>query len=195
MVSVRPIPPSWLAALRPGGRLVVTIAGTSLLLTASKTDDGGAMGRIEFERCGFMTTRSADDYPANANGLIEAVRDAVGDQVSQSRDPIPHLAESWDLKSMFALAAPDVDIREEQDNGRRTMTLTHPDGSWARATAVGTDTPEVHQGGPRRLWGILDEIRDRWNVDGYVPVYGCPATVDPDGTIHLRRPGWTTVVR
>ena len=43
-VAVRPVPASWLAALRPGGRLVTTIAGTGLILTADKTDDGGAHG-------------------------------------------------------------------------------------------------------------------------------------------------------
>ncbi|MEV5961477.1 methyltransferase domain-containing protein [Kribbella sp. NPDC051952] len=35
-VSVRPIPPAWLEALRPGGRLVTTIIGTSLLIAAEK---------------------------------------------------------------------------------------------------------------------------------------------------------------
>jgi protein-L-isoaspartate O-methyltransferase len=51
-VAVRPVPASWLAALRPGGRLVTTIAGTGLILTADKTDDGGALGRIEWDRAG-----------------------------------------------------------------------------------------------------------------------------------------------
>ncbi len=46
-VAVRPIPASWLGALRPGGRLVTTITGTALIITADKTDDGGAIGRIE----------------------------------------------------------------------------------------------------------------------------------------------------
>jgi protein-L-isoaspartate O-methyltransferase len=33
-VSVRPVPRSWLAALRPGGQIVTTIAQTSLLVSA-----------------------------------------------------------------------------------------------------------------------------------------------------------------
>ncbi|MGW6738105.1 protein-L-isoaspartate O-methyltransferase family protein [Streptomyces sp. NPDC055013] len=49
-VSVRPVPASWLSALEPGGRLVTTIAGTGLILTADKTKDGGATGRIEWDR-------------------------------------------------------------------------------------------------------------------------------------------------
>jgi hypothetical protein len=62
-VAVRPIPVSWLTALRPGGRLVTTITGTALILTADKTDDGGAIGRIEWNRAGFMSTRTGPDYP------------------------------------------------------------------------------------------------------------------------------------
>jgi hypothetical protein len=53
----------WLAALRPGGRLVTTISGTALILTADKTDDGGVTGRIEWDRAGFMHTRTGADYP------------------------------------------------------------------------------------------------------------------------------------
>ncbi|MFH8555056.1 methyltransferase domain-containing protein [Streptomyces celluloflavus] len=41
-VSVRPVPASWLRALRPGGRLVTTIAHTALLITAEMGPDGVA---------------------------------------------------------------------------------------------------------------------------------------------------------
>src|SRR5260370_14846210 len=43
-VAVRPVPASWLAALRPGGRLVTTTAGTCLIVTPDKTPDAGAAG-------------------------------------------------------------------------------------------------------------------------------------------------------
>jgi protein-L-isoaspartate O-methyltransferase len=46
MMSVAPIPASWLAALRPGGRLVTVLASTGLIVTADKTP-GGAAGRTE----------------------------------------------------------------------------------------------------------------------------------------------------
>lgn len=36
MMSVPAVPPGWLAALRPGGRLVTTIQGTWMILTATK---------------------------------------------------------------------------------------------------------------------------------------------------------------
>jgi protein-L-isoaspartate O-methyltransferase len=58
MTSVAPIPASWLAALRPGGRLVTTLTRTGLIVTATKTPDGGAAGRTEWERAGFMHART-----------------------------------------------------------------------------------------------------------------------------------------
>ena len=64
MTSVAPVPASWLAALRPGGRLVTVLAGTGLLVTADKTPDGGAAGRTEWYRAGFMAARSGPDYPS-----------------------------------------------------------------------------------------------------------------------------------
>ena len=67
-VAVRPVPASWLTALRPGGRLVTTIARTGLILTADKTDDGGAMGRIEWDRAGFMVEPARAWISATALG-------------------------------------------------------------------------------------------------------------------------------
>lgn len=61
MVSVKPVPANWLAALRPGGRLVTVLAGTTLLLTATKAADGGTRGRVERDRAGFMAIRSVPD--------------------------------------------------------------------------------------------------------------------------------------
>ena len=58
------------------------------------------------------------------------------------------------------------------------------------ATGAGDDPPTVHQGGPRRLWDILDGIRLDWLRDGSLPVYGAGATITPDGAIQLRHHHW-----
>ena len=77
MVAVRPVPASWLTALRPGGRLVTPIAGTTLILTADKTPDGGAAGRTEWDWGAFMP---ADvDAPAVQPGQFAVVREADGE--------------------------------------------------------------------------------------------------------------------
>jgi hypothetical protein len=59
-------------------------------------------------------------------------------------------------------------------DGERTAWLAHPDGSWARATAVGQEPPVVRQEGPRRLWDIADEIRHAWLTDGTLPATSIP---------------------
>ncbi|WP_326734870.1 protein-L-isoaspartate(D-aspartate) O-methyltransferase [Streptomyces sp. NBC_01022] len=194
-VSVRPIPTSWLEALRPGGRLVTTIAGTGLILTADKTADGGAIGRVEPDPAGFMRTRHGADYNAPANEVWAVAEHGDGEEVTTCRYPLLYPADAWDVMSMLALAVPDIEYRSHEDGDSRTVWLLHADGSWARATAAGyLDSPTVHQGGPRRLWRELQRIRNRLNRAGTLPVYGSRVVIAPDGTATLSRGGWTATI-
>ncbi|MGW2187639.1 methyltransferase domain-containing protein [Streptomyces sp. NPDC001719] len=189
-VAVRPIPASWLAALRPGGRLVTTIAGTSLLVTAEKNEDGGATGRVEWERAGFMQTRHGDDYPPGVDKLLAAARHLDGEQVTAGRYPVVNVGEAWDLASMLDITTPGVTHQYEQHGDRRTALMAHPDGSWSRATAHADEPPTIHQAGPRRLWDTLHEIRTYWLTNGELPVRGARVFIKPDGTTYLARGGW-----
>lgn len=194
-VAVRPIPASWLTALRPGGRLVVTITGTNLILTADKTPDGGATGRIEWDRAGFMHTRTGPVYPPDMLDRFTVIRDAAGEQVITGRLPVVNVNEAWDLHSTLGVMLPCIAHHyEETSDGTRTAWIIHPDGSWARATATGNHSPVVHQTGPRRLWDTLDELRDQWLRDGSLPAYGAKATITPDGAIHLSRGHWHVII-
>ncbi|WP_416985470.1 protein-L-isoaspartate(D-aspartate) O-methyltransferase [Streptomyces sp. T028] len=194
-VSVRSVPVSWLKALRPGGRFVTTIAGTGLILTADKTADGGAVGRIEWDRAGFMSTRHGDDYEHPADDVWKGAKEGDGEATGTSRYPLLYPPDAWDVMSMLALQLPGIDYRRAQDGETRTVWLLHPDGSWARATATGfLGSPTVHQGGPRRLWDEFERIRHRLNREGALPVYGAKARVDPDGTLTLSRGKWSATV-
>ncbi|GAA0435983.1 methyltransferase domain-containing protein [Streptomyces luteireticuli] len=195
MVSVWPVPASWLAALRPGGRLVTTIANTSAILTAWKTEDGRATGRIERDWAGFMSTRHGDDYPAGLGARVQDLADTEGEHVTDGRYPVLNLSEAWELRSMLELAVPGVETHYRQDGRRRTAWLVHQDGSWARATGDFIAPPVVHQGGPRRLWDILERIRHRQNSEGGLPLYGSRAEITPDGVVHLSRGNWSAVIR
>lgn len=189
-VSVRPIPAGWLAALKPGGRLVTTIAGTSLLVTAEKTEDGGATGRVEWDRAGFMHTRHGPDYPPRLVELLATAREHDGDEVTTGRYPVVHVTEAWDLASMLDVTTPGIEHEYEETDGRRVALMAHSDGSWARASAHGKEPPTVHQGGPRRLWDILDEIRSYWLTNGELPVRGAKVFITPTGATHLARGKW-----
>ncbi|EKX64442.1 protein-L-isoaspartate(D-aspartate) O-methyltransferase [Streptomyces ipomoeae] len=195
-VSVRPVPASWLSALQPGGRLVTTLAGTGLIVTADKTEDGGAVGRVEPDPAGFMRTRHGDDYERGTDELWEKVKDADGENVSTSRYPLLYVPDSWDVMSMLELLVPGIEYRKGGEGEERTVWMLHPDGSWARATATGfLNSPTVHQGGPRRLWDELERIRNRLNREGALPVYGALVRIDPDGTLTLSRGAWSVTMK
>ncbi|WP_329235868.1 protein-L-isoaspartate(D-aspartate) O-methyltransferase [Streptomyces canus] len=194
-VSVRSVPASWLTALRPGGRLVTTLAGTGLIVTADKTAEGGATGRITPDPAGFMRTRHGDDYDRHTDELWEKVKEAEGESVTTSRYPLLYVPDSWEVMSMLALTVPGIDHRTTTAGDTRTVWMLHPDGSWARASADGfLNSPTVHQGGPRRLWDDLERIRHRLNREGGLPVYGAHVRVDPDGTLTLSRGSWSITV-
>ena len=83
-VSVRPVPRSWLAALRPGGRIVTTIAQTSLLVSAELERGLVARGSVQPDPASFMRTRSGANYPAKLDTVYAAAR-----RPAESRMPIP----------------------------------------------------------------------------------------------------------
>ncbi|MFE6408543.1 methyltransferase domain-containing protein [Streptomyces sp. NPDC057837] len=192
-VAVRSIPESWLTALCVGGRLVTTIAGTSLLVTAEKRPDGSAVGRVEWDRAAFMHARHGGDYPAGGSGLLAAAHHREGEEVRDSTYPVVDVANAWDLDSMLGVTSPGIehDYREQDD--QRIAVMAHADGSWARAVTRGGRTV-VHQGGPRRLWDILDELREYWLQHGELPVRGARVLIKPDGETHLARGKWTAAL-
>jgi len=190
MVALRNLAPV-LASLRPGGRLVTTLVRMNVIVTADKDADGGARGVVEWDRAGFMSTRTGPDYPPGT----AAVDDREGEDVTQGRYPVLNVAEAWDVRAMLELAAPGVETRYEEHGERRTAWLTHPDGSWARASARWIDPPTVHQSGPRRLWTTLERIRHRLNAEGGLPIYGSRVHITPDGVCHFTRGKWSASYR
>ncbi|WP_424533616.1 protein-L-isoaspartate(D-aspartate) O-methyltransferase [Sphaerisporangium viridialbum] len=195
MVSVRPIPASWLTALNPGGRLTTTISNTSLIVSAVKTDDGGAVGVVERDWAMFMKTRTGADYPPGLAGLMETARTADGEHVSIGRFPVIDIEENaWELRSMLEVMAPGIEHNYHETGDARIALMVHEDGSWARAEQIGRELPAVHQGGPRRLWDVLDEARDYWLQNGALPLYGANVRITPDGTIQLQRGRWKATI-
>ncbi|MFD8228542.1 methyltransferase domain-containing protein [Streptomyces massasporeus] len=196
MVSMPRIPSSWLTALAPGGRLVTTIAGTGLIVTADKTDDGGAKGRVEWDRGSFMTTRSGSDYPPGLNEVFAQALDQEGEEVARSPFPVLDVMQAWEVWSMLSLKVQGIEHRTgASDDGSRMTWMLHADGSWARAcTRPGELTATVHQSGPRRLYDELDEIRWWWLQYGELPVYGARVTISPGGATTLSRGGWTATL-
>lgn len=197
-VSVPAIPATWLTALRPGGRLVTTLARTGLIITADKAADGGATGMVAREPAGFMSTRHGDDYPPapDTTARWNTAKTAQGESVTTGRYPVMRVSSTWDVRSTLELTVPGIEHQYSKGpDGARTAYMLHPDGSWARAVATGPrDLPTVHQSGPRRLWDELDRIRTWLVIDGDLPISGATVRIDPDGTCHLARSGWTATI-
>ncbi|WP_413752602.1 protein-L-isoaspartate(D-aspartate) O-methyltransferase [Streptomyces sp. R-74717] len=196
MVSMPRIPATWLTALTPGGRLVTTIAGTGLIVTADKTEDGGATGRVEWDRGSFMATRAGDDYPPALNEVFAKAVGQDGEEVTLSSFPVLDVMQAWEVYSMLSLTTPGIEHRTgTDDDGNRLTWMLHTDGSWARAcTRPGEHTATVHQSGPRRLYDDLENIRCQWLERGELPVYGARVTITPDGETTLSRDGWSVTL-
>jgi SAM-dependent methyltransferase len=196
MVSMPAIPSSWLAALRPRGRLVFSLTGGSVIITADKQPDGSAAGQVERYHAGFMTARHGPDYPSRPMGLPEHVRRGDGDDITVSPYPIVDPTWGWELDAMLSVVAPGISYYHDTDTktGTTTAWMTHEDGSWARATGTGDEAAVVHQAGPRRLWDILDGIRHDWLTHGALPLRGAAARIEPDGTCHLSQGQWHATI-
>ncbi len=195
MTSVAPVPASWLAALRPGGRLVTTLTGTGLLVTANRTRDGGARGQTEHYRAGFMEARTGPDYPPSLLHAIPGALDGDAGEVTTGRYLVVNTSWAWELCSMLGVTVPGIEHHfETAEDGTRTAWLAHPDGSWARASAKDDDPPVVRQGGPRRLWDKVDEIRHDWLTDGSLPAYGAAVTISADGSVRLEKGRWQATI-
>ncbi|MFQ6200796.1 hypothetical protein [Streptomyces sp. NPDC000405] len=153
------------------------------------------MGRIEWDRAGFMRTRHGDDYDHPDESVWTEAGDGEGEETSTSRYPLLNPQDAWDVMSMLELKLPGIEYRVREDDGTRTVWLLHPDGSWARATATGfLDSPIVHESGPRRLWAELERIRHRLNRSGALPVYGARVAIAPDGTTTLTKGSWSATL-
>ena len=142
-----------------------------------------------------MHTRTGPDYPPGMIEQFTVIRVAEGDQITTGRFPVVNINEAWELYSMLGITVPGIQHHyEETGDGKRIAWMIHPDGSWARATGAGDQSPVIHQAGPRRLWNLLEEIRRDWLRDGSLPVYGAKATVSPAGTITLKRGRWQATI-
>ncbi|MGX1854163.1 methyltransferase domain-containing protein [Streptomyces sp. NPDC055299] len=180
-VSVRPVPAPWLRALRPGGRLVTTVAHTALLITADMGSDGVARGTVQPGPATFMAARQAADYPAKLNDIFVSARVREGEDVRPTDGAIPDLWQEWPLRWLYELETPGVETRAATypDDGRRVVWLLAADGSWARAEDGAT--PLVHQGGPRRLWDGLERVHRTWEQNNRFPLHTLRAELTAEG--------------
>ena len=156
--SVARIPVPWLEQTRPGGVIVTTLhrpLGAGLVrLTVGDGPTG--TGRVLPEDGRFM--------PLRAHRLPRAERPDESDCAVGPTDLSAGVLV--DHRSTFefyaGLLLPETTVTTDQ-NG--TVWLSDPDGSWARhVTSRGHH--QVWQGGPRRLWDVVEQAHAQWRALG-----------------------------
>ncbi|WET80080.1 methyltransferase domain-containing protein [Amycolatopsis sp. QT-25] len=154
--SVSSIPPAWLEQTLPGGLIVTTlnrpIGGGLVRIVAGEGATGH--GRVLARDGRFMPLRAHRFKPSKA---------LEGDVTWRpTRLPTRVITEVRSRFEFFAgLQLPGVTaVREGQ-----SITLLHPDGSWMRHRQRGNEF-EVAEGGPRRLWEIVESAHEEWRELG-----------------------------
>ena len=179
--SASEVPHAWVEQARPGGRIVLPLAGSferQAFLCLTVHGDGTARGRFH-GGAAFMRLRNQRDDEAlwgrgDGDGQVTTTR-------LYPREPFTEFEAGF----AFGARLPGcVTGWRKQDDGTRILRLSHVDsGSWATLTP-GTGEQESTrccQDGPRRLWDEL-EVAYRWWADAGRPDptrFG--VTVTPEG--------------
>jgi hypothetical protein len=182
--SVRRIPDAWLDQLRPGGVLVTPLAGGRFeygLVRLLSQPDGSFVGRLRFQGVSFMPLRRAGQPPSPspqaARALIESTEGGDTRSCSLPTALAYRSTASWGLMFMIGAAGQDLawcwrgpghewgEYNSEQRREFPALVSWH-DRSWAIVSRSGEGKLEVTQGGPRRLWDIVEGCDALFSTEG-----------------------------
>ncbi|MEU6825552.1 ATP-grasp peptide maturase system methyltransferase [Streptomyces atriruber] len=181
--SARFVPYTWLRQIKPGGTILVTLAGWSFghgLVRLTVDDEGEASGRFLPGHTSFMMARPHERPP---HGRLEFL---PGDVRPSRIDPA--LLDDWTGRFVGQLAAPSA---ERFGGGAEQVCLDVATGSQARTRPVGSGGWVVEQRGPLKLWDAIEDAVEVWHAAGspHVEAFGLTITRegqrvwlgDPDG--------------
>lgn len=195
--AVPAIPWTWIQQVPVGGAVLTDLKiahNAGNLVRVTRTGLSQAEGRFDPTYAAFMGLRphpgAADRDPTWADRNATSI-----ERHATTVDP----QTPWNSMNVWFLAAfdlgPDISIgfAGRADTGTSPdVSVTTPDGSWARISMNSTDSGghEVTQGGPRRLWRIVETAHERWNQLGRPGWDRFGLTVTPaEQTVWLDHPG------
>jgi protein-L-isoaspartate(D-aspartate) O-methyltransferase len=159
--SLPRVPAPWVDQLKPGGRIIANVSGTlgGAMLLIRRSDSGhGACGQFIERFAGFLPARGAlgvgDITPRDTDdGAYETGVTSLSPEVLDMR-AFAFLA--W-------LATQDARLYwADLDDGRRLTCLIGMDGSWCEVYPEDGGKRQVDQGGPRRLWSMIEQAYQFW---------------------------------
>ncbi|MFF3565479.1 ATP-grasp peptide maturase system methyltransferase [Streptomyces sp. NPDC002574] len=172
--GVLTIPGQWIAQTRPGGQILAAVCGwmhSSELARLTVHDDGSATGRLLGGQVSFMLARPHQPPPLgmlpNTDGGTE--RDTTIDA---------SILDDWTARFVAQTAAPAAQRLDLGDRGQ--LLLDTDAGSWA-LLQPGRRGWRVRQGGPERLWDLVEDHLQRWLHDGSPSQDQFRITITPDG--------------
>ncbi|MET9180561.1 methyltransferase domain-containing protein [Kitasatospora aureofaciens] len=192
-VSLRTIPPAWLAQTRPGGVIVSPVSpllGGGAIVRLTVGDDGTASGRFT-RSSAFMLLRQQRYDGAPVDDYLPGEWPGDSEQSWTKVDP-EAIGDDWLSLFACALALPDVYYRRnDYGEGRTWWLFDTAVTSWATVDSVpGESRFEVRQSGPRRLWDEMEAAHNRWTAAGRPGYDRYGLTVTPGGqTAWLDDPG------
>jgi protein-L-isoaspartate O-methyltransferase len=173
------VPYTWVEQTRPGGRVVLPLAGSfqsGALTCLTVQGDGTAQGRFHGDAA-FMFLRN--QRPGEALWHLMPVE---GTDIKKTR-LFPHEPfTQFDAGFAFGVRLPGcVKGRRKNHDGTEILRLSHFDsGSWASLIS-GEGEHEVWQYGPRRLWEELEAVYRWWTDTGKPDHTRFGITVTPEG--------------
>ncbi len=167
--AVPAVPWPWVAQTRPGGVILTDLKpalGAGSLVRLSRYPDR-AEGRFDPTYAGFMGLRHHPAAQAPVQPRPTKHRSLEPEYHTTTLDP----RTPWEALVVWFLASFDLGTRISlgycrfEDGQPTAASVTVEDGSWAEVTL--TDDHGVHhvaEGGPRRVWRIIENAHALWNT-------------------------------
>jgi protein-L-isoaspartate(D-aspartate) O-methyltransferase len=193
--SMSRIPDPWRDQLRVGGVIVAPLRGGRFdagLVALRRTDDGSLSGRLDRYGAAFMPMREGGSAgpasPRTRADVLRPVKKAEGESRPCTVPPYMLDAGEPSMSPHFLLRLDETAAWEwcwldGPEGESRAPAVAAPDGSWARV--VMRSQPLVHQGGPRRLWDMVERNWERYLQLGKPGMDRYGITVTPDRRQHV----------
>jgi protein-L-isoaspartate O-methyltransferase len=186
IVADRPVdrvPPAWLAQVRPGGAVLVTVGGRLLLLRVAA--DHSAIGRFR-GLGGSSSVPAADGAAARRLAAL-----CAGEPATRRTTAWPAALDEPTVAFLHRVALPEVyRVVLPEPAGPAHLFADLATGSWCRTGRPVSGTVQVVEHGPRALWAEITALADGYERTGRPAAhrYGLSVAATGEHTLWLDSP-------